>query len=156
MSTIPDPKYVVELANRLSSARDELAQLESEWIALFNQHGPRTDVPFSASLSERIVDLLEIDPARSYTATEVALSLSAKESSVASILSRLVKEDKLEKRGHSSYGFRRKLPAFRVAFNRTGREFKDVENDSEDEPRQVEPSDEDLYGLPDSMGSPFS
>ena len=56
------------------------------------------------SYSERITAFLEENHTESYSADNVATALGLKFSSVASILSRLVREGRIEKRGFSAYG----------------------------------------------------
>lgn len=109
---LPDPDAVIVLAERLRQARNLVAQLESEWAKLFAvQTEPdreENEAPSRTSLTSRIVRSMETRPLGAFTVAQVASELDAKPSSVASILSRLVKAGLIEKRSASEYGAKRR------------------------------------------------
>lgn len=107
----PEPDAVIALAERLKTARSLVADLEQQWEQLFQPDDKeREDDEVSDNgaertpIAERIVVALNERFLDSFTSDEVATLVGAKSSSVASVLSRLVREQKIEKRGFSAYG----------------------------------------------------
>jgi hypothetical protein len=110
--TVPTPDEVLDLAHRIKDAKIRVQQLEEEWNELFTpratrNHATRLD---GATLADRVLKLLHHDPNTTYSAFEIAANLNANRNSVGPMLSRLVTESKIEKRGHATYGALRKTP----------------------------------------------
>ncbi len=105
-----DPEAVRDLADRLLEARKVLSELEAQWEELFAKPSaspsqtPSEGASYVGSLADQIVVFLEGDPFVGHTADAVARSLKANRVSVSSILSRLVRNGRVAKRGYGVYG----------------------------------------------------
>ena len=89
---------------RLEVAR--LAQLTKELRSLEAQLDDLLGVvpePESESLNERVLDILEANPAKEFLAEEIATPLSAKIPSVRAALSRLASQNRISKNGRGKY-----------------------------------------------------
>lgn len=100
---IPDPKTVISLAQELEEARARCDALQERWNQMFTVTvGPVR--PHEPNMQQRIEEVLNGNPDRVFRAEDVANLMSAKASSVSSVLSRLVSEGRVEKHGRGSYG----------------------------------------------------
>lgn len=108
---VPEPEEVIDLARRLKDAKDLVHVLQDRWNALFMPSSNGTEESEATSeeerrtstLANRIMALLNDHATESFSASTVSALLDAKQTSVASILSRLVSESKIRKEGHSEY-----------------------------------------------------
>jgi hypothetical protein len=108
---VPEPEDVIDLARKLKDAKELVNVLQDRWNALFMPSSNGTEESEataeeerrSSTLANRIMALLNDHPTESFSASTVSALLDAKQTSVASILSRLVSEGKIRKEGHSEY-----------------------------------------------------
>jgi hypothetical protein len=98
-----DPDKIIEVATRLKGAKDEVTRLEGELRRLVV---PQTIASLTAAISipTRVIGLLNSDPSKNFSAEEVWKKLDIKESYARPLLSRLVNDEKIEKRGRGAYG----------------------------------------------------
>ncbi len=101
---VPDTKYVLNLAQQIEDAKSRLRDLEEKWASLFTPVNDLSHDTLTATLSDRILDLLTSHADEDFSSVRVADILAANQNSVGSLLSRLVSQDKIEKRGHGAYG----------------------------------------------------
>jgi hypothetical protein len=98
-----DPDKIIEVATRLKAAKDEVTRLEGELRRLVV---PQTLVSLASAVSipTRVIGMLNAEPSRSFSAEDVWKKLGIKESYARPLLSRLVNDEKIEKRGRGFYG----------------------------------------------------
>jgi hypothetical protein len=99
-----DPGKIIEVATRIKTAQEELARLEGELRKLVFSQTPPVSLVESIGASSRVVGLMNSDPSRSFSAEDVWRKLDIKESYARPLLSRLVNDGKIEKRGRGAYG----------------------------------------------------
>ncbi len=104
--TVPTPNEVLALAAKIKDAETALAQLQQQWNELFNprserRHALKETVP---TLMDRVLALLSSNENTTYSAFDIAARLEANRNSIGPLLSRLVSDGKIEKRGHGTYG----------------------------------------------------
>ena len=102
-SSLPDPRTVKALADQVIAAENELARLRAEWKALFTAPPDNEQDDLRGTLSDRILNLINSDEARTFTSGIVSRQLNANPNSVGPLLSRLVAEKKIRKVGHGDY-----------------------------------------------------
>jgi hypothetical protein len=103
-----DPDKIIDVATRLKAAKENVAAIEEELRSLIYPNFIPTSAKGSASApmstSFRVLTLFNAEPGKNFGAEEVWKKLSLKESYVRPLLSRLVKDGKIEKRGRGAYG----------------------------------------------------
>jgi hypothetical protein len=103
-----DPDKIIDVATRLKAAKENVAAIEAELLNLiypkFIPGSVRGAVAAVPSTSFRVLNLFNADPGKNFGAEEVWRKLNLKESYVRPLLSRLVKDGKIEKRGRGAYG----------------------------------------------------
>jgi hypothetical protein len=97
-----DPDKIIEVATKLKAAKDQVVALEAELRRMFQ---PQIQMPVpEMSTATRVVRLLTAAPSRDFSAVDVWGQLEIKESYARPLLSRLVNDGKIEKRGRGYYG----------------------------------------------------
>ncbi len=105
LTTTFDPDKVIQLAMRLKAVRAEATQLEGELRRLVNPFIPAAPFPTTeVSVPSRVVNLFNTDPSKNFSAEEVWTKLEIKESYARPLLSRMVNDGRIEKRGRGAYG----------------------------------------------------
>jgi len=99
-----DADKIIEVATELKRAREEVNQLEAKLRSLVVTQTLTVNLTESISKRARLVGLFNAEPNKDFSADEVWRKLKLKESYVRPMLSRLVKERKIEKRGYGLYG----------------------------------------------------
>ena len=99
-----DSGKIIEVATKIKAAQDELARLEAELRKLVLSQSPLVNLAASIGVPSRVVGLLNADPSRDFSAEDVWKKLGIKESYARPLLSRLVSDGKIEKRGRGAYG----------------------------------------------------
>jgi len=100
---IPRPREVKALADKLIQAEDELSRLKAEWRAMFTTSPEQGGEDSRATLSDRILNLINSDETQTFSSGMVSQRLNANPNSVGPLLSRLVAEKKIRKVGHGDY-----------------------------------------------------
>jgi hypothetical protein len=98
-----DPDKIIEVATRLKAAKEDVTRLEGELRRLVV---PQTVVSLTAGISipTRVIGMMNAEPSRDFGAEDVWKKLQIKESYARPLLSRLVADNKIEKRGRGMYG----------------------------------------------------
>jgi hypothetical protein len=102
-----DPDKIIEVATKLKASRDEVVRLENELRRLvLGNHtlSISTVVMPDVSTPNRVIELLNATPEKDFSAMDVWKKLAIKESYARPLLSRLVNDGKIEKRGRGAYG----------------------------------------------------
>ncbi|HEY6764224.1 MAG TPA: hypothetical protein VI386_05585 [Candidatus Sulfotelmatobacter sp.] len=102
-----DPDKIIEVATKLKAAREDVITWENELRRLvLGQHvlSISTVVMPDVSTPTRVVDLLNSTPDKEFSAMDVWKKLGIKESYARPLLSRLVTDGRIEKRGRGAYG----------------------------------------------------
>ncbi len=99
-----DPDKIIEVATKLKAAKDEVTRWEGELRKLVLSQTPPVNLAVSIGTSTRVIDLMNSEPSRNFTAQDVWKKLDIKESYARPLLSRLVNDGKIEKRGRGTYG----------------------------------------------------
>jgi hypothetical protein len=115
--TVPSPEQVLALAYKIRDAKAALLQLEEQWNELFIPKSERAQTVRSdgSTLMNRVLEFLGKDETGTFSAFDIAANIRANRNSVGPMLSRLVAEGKIEKRGHGTYGAIRKVSGTDVA-----------------------------------------
>ena len=109
LMTIPDTKYVLELANEIESVKARLALLQSKWTDLFssagqvpepNRGGRKADPDGPAS---KVVAALETNPLRVWNANDLAQHLGLTRKQVEKALFNLCDAGKIKRVDRGTY-----------------------------------------------------
>jgi hypothetical protein len=98
-----DPDKIIEAATRLKAAREEVTRLEGELRRLVVPNAV-VFLPPEPSTPSRVIELLGSNPSKNFSAQDVWSKLEIKESYARPLLSRLVTDGRIEKRGRGAYG----------------------------------------------------
>ncbi len=110
---IPEPEDVLQLAQELKDAREQVRILEERWSALFRGIANGASSSFTGfaieqmTLKEKIMRFLGEHSDETFSASQVAIRLNANLNSVGPYLSDLAGEHKIERRGRGLYGANR-------------------------------------------------
>jgi|GEM_PF-6820857 len=100
-----DADKIIEVATHLKAAKDEVNRLEGELRRLvLSQSAPVVIFPEVASVPNRVIEFLNSNPSKEFSAADVWKKLGIKESYARPLLSRLVNNGKIEKRSRGAYG----------------------------------------------------
>jgi len=100
-----DADKIIEVATKLKAARDQVVQWENELRKLvLSQHIVPAVLVEEVSTASRVIDLLNSNPTKNFSAQDVWKGLGIKESYARPLLSRMVNNAKIEKRGRGAYG----------------------------------------------------
>lgn len=99
-----DADKIIDVATRLKAAKERVVELEGELRRLVLSQTTAVNLTQSISTASRVMGLLNSDPGKDFSAADVWKKLNLKESYVRPLLSRLVKDGKVEKRSRGAYG----------------------------------------------------
>jgi hypothetical protein len=114
----PSPKEIVDLAKQIMDLEEALANLRLKWDAYFPDDSPtQLELPKNTparrrvggkprqpdSLQGRILTTMETEPAKTFTADDLASILSADRIKVANTLAKLAYKKKIHSRGRGIY-----------------------------------------------------
>jgi DNA-binding IclR family transcriptional regulator len=100
-----DPDKIIEVATRLKAAKDEVIRVEEELRRLVVPFvAAPVYVPPEVSTPNRVMELFSADPSKNFSAEDVWRKLGIKESYARPLLSRMVSDGRIEKRGRGAYG----------------------------------------------------
>jgi response regulator of citrate/malate metabolism len=105
-----DPEKVIRIATKLKAAREQVSVLEDQLRLLVLEQGqngqasPRRRRQGLSEAATNVVQLFGKQPEKDFTAEEVWTALNLPETYARPLLSRLAKDNHIEKRGRGLYG----------------------------------------------------
>jgi hypothetical protein len=102
-----DLDSVIKVTNELKEARERVAQLENKLRNIVADRGamvPLSSLAGNASTPEKLVNLLNANPDRTFDFSDIFKELGGTEAYMRSVIARMVKEKRIESRGWGKYG----------------------------------------------------